>query len=113
MGFDITRSARLQLPPDQILRLSDARGTRLRVVTGTGWLTIDHDPRDVILNPGDEWLVDGRQPVLLTALGGAAMIQVCTPAPSRSGVRSLLKDALITTLQRWAFVFRRRPTYSV
>ena len=113
MGFDITRSARVQLPPDQILRLTDARGTRLRVVAGTGWLTIDHDPRDLILNPGEEWLVDGRQAVLVTALGGAAMIEVCTPAPSQRGVKSLVLYALIRTLQRWAFVFGRRPTYSV
>jgi hypothetical protein len=78
MRFDAPH-ARVQLPADQLLRLTHARGTRLRAIAGTSWITIDDDPRDVVLNPGDEWVVDAERPVLVTSLGGAATVAVCAP----------------------------------
>ena len=79
MRFDATH-ARVQLPADQLLRLTDAQGTRLRGIEGTSWITIDNDPRDLVLEPGEEWVVDARQPVLVTPLKGGSTIGVCAPA---------------------------------
>lgn len=85
MRFDVPH-ARVQLPADQLLRLTDALGTRLRGIQGTSWITIDNDPRDLVLEAGEEWVIDARQPVLVTPLKGASTISVCAPArptPSR------------------------------
>jgi hypothetical protein len=83
MRFDAPH-ARVQLPADQLMRLTHARGTRLRAITGTSWITIDNDPRDLVLQPGEEWVVDAEQPVLVTSLGGVATVAVCAPAQADS-----------------------------
>lgn len=67
-----TRSARLGLAPNRTLRLCDARGATLRPVRGTLWITIDHDPRDIVLEVGEAFTVDADQSVVVTALGGCA-----------------------------------------
>ncbi len=64
-----TRHAQVQLHPARPLRLSAAKGTRLRSVGGTAWITIDNDARDLVLAPGEEWTVESDQPVLVTPLG--------------------------------------------
>lgn len=80
MTFDAPH-ALLQLPQRQPLRLTDALGTRVRAVSGTLWITIDHDPRDRILEPGQSTLVDSSQPVLITALGSPASVSLCAAKP--------------------------------
>lgn len=76
MTFDAPH-ALLQLPQRQPLRLTDALGTRVRAVSGSLWITLDHDPRDRILEAGESTLVDSNQPVLITALGSAASVSLC------------------------------------
>lgn len=88
MRFDANQ-ARVQLPADQLLRLTDAQGTRLCGIEGTSWITIDNDPRDLVLEPGEEWVVDARQPVLVTALKGGATIGVCAPSKPQRSLRHL------------------------
>ncbi len=81
----------LQIPAHQLLRLTDAGGTRLRAVAGTLWVTLDNDLRDIVLQSGDSLLVDSAQPVLVTALGGSATVAVCGPArPAQAGWRHWL-----------------------
>ncbi len=76
--------ATLQLPQRLPLRLTKALGTRVRAVSGSLWVTIDHDPRDRILEPGESTVVDSSLPVLITALGGEASVSLCAPKPSAS-----------------------------
>ena len=80
MRFD-AQQALVQLPAHRTLHLTDARGTHLRAVSGTSWITIDHDPQDHVLEPGDEWIVDSSRPVLVMALGGSATLDVSAPLP--------------------------------
>ena len=83
MAIEMQRG-RIQLCHRQALSLSDARGTRLRAVAGTSWVTIDHDRRDWVLEPGDELLVDSAARVLLTSLGPHATVDIAADAPQRS-----------------------------
>ena len=64
-----TRHAQVQLNAHRSMSLIDAHGTRLRATSGTAWLTIDDDLRDLVLSPGEEWVVDSSHRVLVTPLG--------------------------------------------
>jgi len=75
-----TSSARLALAARRSLRLKAARGTRLRAVQGTLWVTIDHDPRDIVLGPGDSFIVDSDLPVVAMPIGACASVDIKGPA---------------------------------
>jgi len=90
-----TPNARLAVEARRGLRLNAARGTLLRAVRGTLWVTIDNDPRDIVLDPGESFVVDSDQPLFVMALGDKATVDVCTQglrAESRTppGARSWL-----------------------
>jgi hypothetical protein len=68
--------ARLDLADDEVARLRDACDARLDVVQGFVWLTIDGDRQDVILGPGDSYVVDTADTVFLSALRGRAAVTV-------------------------------------
>ena len=89
MTIDLRR-ARIQLSGHQPLSLTNARGTRLRAVAGTSWVTIDRDRRDWVLEPGDDMVVDSTARVLLTCLGTSATVDVCTGARAAVAPRRLL-----------------------
>jgi hypothetical protein len=71
-----TGQARLDLADDQVARLRDACDTRLEVVDGFVWLTIEGDREDVVLAPGDSYVVDTADVVTVSALRGAAAVEV-------------------------------------
>ena len=76
MHFD-TPQALVPLAAPTPLRLTDARGTRVRAVAGTLWLTIDGDLRDLVLQAGQSLVIDTPRRVLVTTLGGPATAGVC------------------------------------
>ena len=80
-----TPNARLAVGERRGLRLNAARGTLLRGVRGTLWITIDNDPRDIVLDPGESFVVDSDHPLFVMALGERATLDVCneTLAPEQ------------------------------
>ena len=78
-----TAHARLPIDDRRGLRLNAARGTHLRAAKGTVWITIDNDPRDIVLDPGERFVVDSDQPLFVMALGERATLDLCTEAPER------------------------------
>ena len=93
-----TPSARLAVGTQRGLRLNAAHGTVLRAVKGTLWVTIDNDPRDIVLDPGESFVVDSDRPLFVMALGERATLDLCTEGlrrepntpPSDSWLRGLL-----------------------
>jgi len=89
-----TPNARLAIGDRRGLRLNAAQGTLLRSVRGTLWVTIDNDPRDIVLDPGESFVVDSDQPLFVMALGERATLDVCSdalaPQPQRPAQRSWL-----------------------
>jgi DUF2917 family protein len=78
-----TPSARLAIGARRALRLDAAHGTTLRAVQGTLWITIDHDSRDIVLDPGEAFVVDSNQPLVVLALGSdCATLDLKSVAPS-------------------------------
>ena len=76
-----TPNARLAVGAQRGLRLDADRGTLLRAVKGTLWVTIDNDPRDIVLDAGESFVVDSDEPLFVMALGERATLDVCTDSP--------------------------------
>lgn len=53
-GTVVTLAAR------EAITLPDVRGATLRVTQGTLWLTEERDRHDIVLRPGDNWLVESN-----------------------------------------------------
>jgi hypothetical protein len=83
MLIDAPRT-RLLLQRGQISRLSDARATRLASAAGTLWITIDHDARDIVLEPGQSFTARSGEPITVSALSGPAVLDLW---PAEAGAR--------------------------
>jgi hypothetical protein len=86
----LTQRTELELAAEELLALRDVRGTRLRLVEGSLWLTLDHDLRDVFLGPGESFVVDRDGVTLLHAL-----------APTRLQVESAVDAAVMLPWSGW------------
>lgn len=60
----------LPLPPGQLARIQLQPRTRLRGVAGQSWITLDHDRRDIVLGPGEEFVADSSTRAIACALRG-------------------------------------------
>jgi len=89
-----TPNARLALAARRGLRLKGARGAKLRAVQGTLWVTIDNDLRDIVLDPGESFVVDSDRPLVVMPLGECATVDVKSAAQANAGALSSLLHAL-------------------
>jgi DUF2917 family protein len=51
-------ATKVDLGNRQSLALADIEGTALAVTRGTLWITQENDTHDVVLGPGDVWMVE-------------------------------------------------------
>jgi hypothetical protein len=90
-----TQRAELNLADDEVARLTDACDSRLEVTQGFVWVTVDGDRNDVVIGPGESFLIDSRDVVTVSAIRGAAALKVranvganqCSQAIARAGAR--------------------------
>lgn len=75
MLIDLPRT-HLLLQRGQTSRLPDARATHLCSAAGTLWITVDHDPRDIVLEPGQCFIVPSDEMVTISALSGPAVLDL-------------------------------------
>jgi hypothetical protein len=71
---------RLLLDRGQSTRLTEARDAQLASAGGTLWVTIDNDPRDIVLEFGDSLEIPGDAPIIVSSLGGPAVMDL-RPGP--------------------------------
>ena len=71
--------AAITLHTADVVRLGAARGRRIESVLGRVWVTLDGDPRDIVLDPGQGFNVDRDGDVLISALRGDARFVVLDP----------------------------------
>lgn len=69
-------ATRLLLQRGQTSRLPTARAARLCSACGTLWITIDHDRRDIVLEPGQCFTVGSQEAVTVSALAGPAVLDL-------------------------------------
>ena len=55
-------------------RLSGGLGRRVEALTGSLWITIDNDKRDILVNPGEGFSIDRRGATLISALDDARFV---------------------------------------
>jgi len=70
-----TRPQRLSfsLPNRSVLALPDAHDVDIECQSGTLWITIDHDRRDIVLGPGQHFRADSHRPALVEAIEPACV----------------------------------------
>ena len=62
------------LPARQLFEIADASTARITCTSGCLWLTLDDDPRDVILAPGDSFAGSEPRRALLYAFEPSAFL---------------------------------------
>jgi hypothetical protein len=70
----------------QELRLEQAHGLRIACRLGQLWLTQYGDSRDIVLNAGSDFIIDGGTAVIVSALRPS---QLCLSRPSGVGRASV------------------------
>jgi hypothetical protein len=71
MDTDSTRLTRL--PARRLLQIPPGRATRVECREGSVWITLDHDPRDIVLAPGDSFELAGDRRALVYAFEASAV----------------------------------------
>ncbi len=71
-----TARTRMLLERGQSTRLTGAAAAHLASAAGTLWVTIDNDPRDIVLQAGEGFDVTSEAPLLVEALGGPAVLEL-------------------------------------
>lgn len=75
MLIDIPHT-RLVLQRGQTSRLPQARAAHLCSAEGTLWITVDRDVKDIVLEPGQCFIVPGDQGVTVSALSPRAVLDL-------------------------------------
>ncbi|WP_425256971.1 DUF2917 domain-containing protein [Rubrivivax sp. RP6-9] len=70
----------LALPWGQLARIELQPQTRLRGVSGQSWITLDHDRRDIVLGPGEEFVADSGGHAIACALRPGAGAELLVTA---------------------------------
>jgi hypothetical protein len=70
---DLDRAA-ITIHKSDVVRLATAHGRRIESVLGRVWITIDGDPRDIVLDTGEGFSVDRDSAVMISALRGDARV---------------------------------------
>lgn len=71
-------SVRVDLVRGGVVRLPEAVGTRILALAGALWVTLEDDPRDVVVEAGEAFVVDRAGLTLVCALAGPAAVQIET-----------------------------------
>ncbi len=90
---------RVQLALGHLLPLGEACGTRLECHSGVLWITLDNDPRDLILEPGQACTLDSDSHAIVQPILGPAAFSVtpkavpCPPPVRRDSRPQALRSA--------------------
>ena len=79
MNHSELHPASINLRKGAIHRLPNAHGRRIESLSGSLWITMDHDLRDILVEPGDGFSIDGHGDTLISALDDARFV-VLDPA---------------------------------
>jgi hypothetical protein len=63
----------LSLEPKTLFNVSDAAGVQILCRSGSLWVTLDGDPRDIVLDAGDHFTATEDRRALIYALGPASL----------------------------------------
>jgi hypothetical protein len=102
----------ISLANREAITLPDVRGATLRVTQGSLWLTEERAGRDVVLRPGDNFVVESGGNTVVEAQDGAVFCIVGRTAvalPARARRRPGMLDRLATLAAQIATPPRHVP----
>jgi hypothetical protein len=81
-----TGSSRYQvvLEHQGLFDIADASGVSLRCDSGNLWITLDNDPRDIVLGAGEVFTTDEHRRALVYALGASALTLEAKAKPAKA-----------------------------
>ena len=90
-----TGSSRYQVALEHqgLFDIADASGVTLRCDSGNLWITLDNDPRDIVLRAGEVFTTDEHRRALVYALGPSALT---LEAKARPQARRTAEATLVT-----------------
>jgi hypothetical protein len=99
MPFDFSPvlSQRRFLPARSTLQLDDAEGTVIAVESGCLWVTMESDPRDIVLTPGMRFEID-RSGRTIVAAEEDSRFGLLAPADCPEGVWARMSRKLTVVL---------------
>jgi hypothetical protein len=83
----------ISLNMGELLDIQDGAGLRVKCLGGVVWITQSNDPRDIVLEAGQSFILDRRGLALVCASAGAAVVTVAasglprTVLPAAGGMR--------------------------
>ena len=83
---------RIELPRHAIFTVADIAGVGIECQSGCVWLTLDEDPRDLVLEPGECFMGDIHRRVLVSAIQ-ASSIAVSHALPAAMPVPATPRNA--------------------
>ena len=86
------RPAPICLPKGQAALLDDARGASIRCRSGSLWITQHRDRRDIVLEPGDTFVVERDGLTVVSAVRDSAL----DVQPASAG-----RESVAAMLSRW------------
>ncbi|MGE5338932.1 MAG: DUF2917 domain-containing protein [Gemmatimonadota bacterium] len=93
MSIEMNRG-RLTLRNHGVALLKHSRGAGVAIRQGTAWLTIDGEWRDVVLQPGESFVIATDADVVISAIAGPVEIALTAVAPATNpGVATALARA--------------------
>lgn len=93
----------VDLAAHESLVLTDVRGAVLRVNRGTLWITQEDDSRDVVLRPGDTWMVERQGDTIVEAQTAATLCATGSSIERALPVRLLAPPAVAGPAARRRF----------
>jgi hypothetical protein len=96
----IRRLRRASLRPRETLVLKDAQGTSIFVERGCLWVTLENDPRDVVLAKGTRFVVDRPGRTIVAAETDSAL-RLLVPVHLRDRIVASLARAGAKLLRGW------------
>ena len=97
------RGRRMHLPQRETLLLNNAEGTKINVEAGCLWVTMENDPRDIVLLPGMSFEIDRSGRTVITAEDDTRFRLLSESATANRAVTWLARHAA-----RWALRQARR-----
>lgn len=76
----------IDLDQGSAMHLENAQGTTLRVTRGVLWVTQDRDLRDIVLRPGDTWMIE-RGGLTIASAQADSSVAVVGPGAGRVDTR--------------------------
>jgi len=99
-------ATKIELGNGESLAVADVRGTALAVNEGTLWITQQDDVRDVVLGPGDLWMVERDGLTIIEAQNDASFRAVGAAFERRMAARH--QPTLKEIAARWLATIEKR-----